>query len=133
LAAGALVDELRARAVRPVAARRNLANRFGTKRAATFDGPPLRASRRDLAFGRLRTAACATFHGWLFDVSGQCLETPVSRRARRCAKASSSVRSVIEKSGILWAYLAKASRRISRARCFIAPDSHTFTCKGHIN
>jgi phenylpropionate dioxygenase-like ring-hydroxylating dioxygenase large terminal subunit len=31
----------------------------------------------DLAFGRLENGGlrCA-FHGWLFDVSGQCLETP---------------------------------------------------------
>src|SRR5712691_3706572 len=35
----------------------------------------------DLAFGRLEHGGlrCA-FHGWLFDVSGQCLETPAEPR-----------------------------------------------------
>jgi len=31
----------------------------------------------DLAFGRLEQAGLrCSFHGWLFDVTGQCLETP---------------------------------------------------------
>ncbi|HEY2184786.1 MAG TPA: Rieske 2Fe-2S domain-containing protein, partial [Xanthobacteraceae bacterium] len=31
----------------------------------------------DLAFGRLEQAGLrCSFHGWLFDVAGQCLETP---------------------------------------------------------
>ena len=39
----------------------------------------------DLAYGRLEDGGlrCA-FHGWLFDVHGQCLDTPPSRLTTVC-------------------------------------------------
>jgi phenylpropionate dioxygenase-like ring-hydroxylating dioxygenase large terminal subunit len=57
----------------------------------------------DLAFGRLETGGlrCA-FHGWLFDVEGQCLETPAEPEgSRMCANIRQKAYPVVEKSGVL--------------------------------
>ena len=45
----------------------------------------------DLAFGRLENGGlrCA-FHGWLFDVDGQCLETPAEPGSSAVQRISSS-------------------------------------------
>jgi len=41
---------------------------------------------------------------------------------------------VVEKSGILWAYLGEGEPpAFSEIDCFVAPGSHTFAFKGHIN
>ena len=61
----------------------------------------------DLAFGRLENGGlrCA-FHGWLFDASGQCIETPAEPKGSQlCKGIKQRSYPVIEKSGILWAYL----------------------------
>jgi phenylpropionate dioxygenase-like ring-hydroxylating dioxygenase large terminal subunit len=90
----------------------------------------------DLAFGRLEDGGlrCA-FHGWLFDVTGQCLETPAEpegstmhTRIRQCSYP------VVVRSGIVWAYLgAGAPPAFPDFDCFVAPDSHTFAFKGYID
>src|SRR3954453_22172380 len=67
----------------------------------------------DLAFGRLENGGlrCA-FHGWLFDASGQCLETPAEPKdSPLCKNIRQRAYPVIEKSGILWATSARGSRR----------------------
>ncbi len=61
----------------------------------------------DLAYGRLENGGlrCA-FHGWLFDVEGQCLETPAEPEgSRMCANIRQKAYPVVEKSGILFAYM----------------------------
>src|SRR5947199_7929762 len=61
----------------------------------------------DLAFGRLEGGGlrCA-FHGWLFDVTGRCLETPAEPDGSRlAANIRQKAYPVVEKSGILFAYL----------------------------
>jgi phenylpropionate dioxygenase-like ring-hydroxylating dioxygenase large terminal subunit len=77
---------------------------------------------------------CA-FHGWLFDVSGQCLETPAEPKdSNLCKNITQRAYPVIEKSGILWAYLGEGEPpAFPEIDCFVAPDSHTFAFKGHIN
>ena len=63
----------------------------------------------DLAFGRLEQGGlrCA-FHGWLFDVSGQCLQTPAEPKdSKLCQGIRQRAYPVVEKSGILWAYLGE--------------------------
>ena len=41
---------------------------------------------------------------------------------------------MVEKSGILWAYLGEGEPpAFPEIDCFVAPDSHTFAFKGHIN
>ena len=90
----------------------------------------------DLAFGRLENGGlrCA-FHGWLFDVSGQCLETPAEPKGSNlCQGIKQRSYPVVEKSGILWAYLGEGEPpAFPEIDCFVAPDSHTFAFKGHIN
>src|SRR6185295_2104420 len=61
----------------------------------------------DLAFGRLEDGGlrCA-FHGWLFDVSGKCLQTPAEPdNSPLCANVRQKAYPVRERSGILFAYL----------------------------
>src|ERR1043165_5937649 len=60
----------------------------------------------DLAFGRLENGGlrCA-FHGWLFDATGQCLETPAEPAGSTlCQNIRQRSYPIIEKGGILWAY-----------------------------
>ncbi len=89
----------------------------------------------DLAFGRLEDGGlrCA-FHGWLFDVNGKCLDTPAEPvGSPLCANVKQTAYPVIERSGILWAYLGPgAPPAFPRLDCFIAPDSHVFAFKGLI-
>src|SRR6266536_213420 len=90
----------------------------------------------DLAFGRLENGGlrCA-FHGWLFDVTGQCLETPAEPEgSRMCANIRQKAYPVVEKSGILFAYLGPGKPpAFPHFDCFAAPDTHTFAFKGMID
>ena len=90
----------------------------------------------DLAFGRLEQGGlrCA-FHGWLFDITGRCLETPAEPEgSRMCANIRQKAYPVIEKSGILFAYLgAGEPPSLPHFDCFTAPDTHTFAFKGMID
>ncbi len=90
----------------------------------------------DLAYGRLENGGlrCA-FHGWLFDVSGQCIETPAEPKGSNlCKGIKQRSYPVVEKSGILWAYLGEGEPpAFPEIDCFVAPNSHTFAFKGHIN
>jgi hypothetical protein len=90
----------------------------------------------DLAYGRLENGGlrCA-FHGWLFDVNGQCLETPAEPDGSNlCANIKQKAYPVIEKSGILFAYMGPGEPpEFPHFDCFIAPDSHTFAFKGMID
>src|SRR5262245_464662 len=59
----------------------------------------------DLAFGRLEDGGlrCA-FHGWLFDVHGQCLQTPAEPEGSRLgANSGQTAYWVVEKRGVLLA------------------------------
>src|SRR5580698_2244726 len=89
----------------------------------------------DLAFGRLENGGlrCA-FHGWLFDTSGQCLETPAEpKNSSLCQNIAQRSYPVVEKNGILWAYLGEGEPpAFAELDCFVAPDAYTFAFKGHI-
>jgi phenylpropionate dioxygenase-like ring-hydroxylating dioxygenase large terminal subunit len=86
----------------------------------------------DLAFGRLENGGlrCA-FHGWLFDATGQCLETPAEPKdSPLCKGIRQRAYPVVEKSGILWAYLGEGEPpAFPEIDCFVAPDSHTTGCR----
>jgi phenylpropionate dioxygenase-like ring-hydroxylating dioxygenase large terminal subunit len=90
----------------------------------------------DLAYGRLENGGlrCA-FHGWLFDVNGKCLETPAEPDdSNLCANIKQKSYPVVEKSGILFAYLGPGEPpAFPHFDCFIAPESHTFAFKGMID
>jgi len=90
----------------------------------------------DLAYGRLEHGGlrCA-FHGWLFDVDGHCLETPAEPEGSNlCANIRQKAYPVIERSGILFAYMGPGEPpELSHFDCFVAPSSHTFAFKGLID
>jgi phenylpropionate dioxygenase-like ring-hydroxylating dioxygenase large terminal subunit len=131
----ALVDELQGpRAIRPVKLLgenlvlfRDESGRYGLiDRHCAHRGA-------DLAFGRLENGGlrCA-FHGWLFDVTGQCLQTPAEPKdSKLCQGIKQRAYPVVERSGILWAYLGEGEPpAFPELDCFVAPDSHVFAFKG---
>ena len=67
--------------------------------------------------------------------SGQCIETPAEPKGSNlCKGIKQRSYPVVEKSGMLWAYLGEGEPpAFPEIDCFIAPDSHTFAFKGHIN
>ena len=87
----------------------------------------------DLAFGRREDGGlrCA-FHGWLFDVTGQCLETPAEPEGTDfCKRIRQGAYPVVEKSGILWAYMGPGEPpAFPSLDCFVAPAAYTFAFKG---
>ncbi len=87
----------------------------------------------DLSFGRLEGGGlrCA-FHGWLFDVAGQCLETPAEPEGSTlCQRIRQRAYPVVEKNGIIFAYLgAGTPPAFPRFDCFVAPEAYTFAFKG---
>lgn len=89
----------------------------------------------DLAFGRPEDGGLrCPFHGWLFDVTGQCLETPAEpANSKLCQRIRQKSYPVVLKSGILFAYLGEGEPpAFADLDCFVAPDSHVFAFKGHI-
>jgi phthalate 4,5-dioxygenase oxygenase subunit len=89
----------------------------------------------DLSFGRNEGDGlrCA-FHGWKFDVEGACLETPAEPTGSKlCERVRQRNYPVLEKSGILFAWLGEAGTTpppFPNFDCFAAPASHTFAFKG---
>jgi phthalate 4,5-dioxygenase oxygenase subunit len=77
---------------------------------------------------------CA-FHGWLFDIDGKCLETPAEPDdSNLCANIRAKSYPVVEKSGILFAYMGPgAPPEFPYFDCFMAPSTHTFAFKGMID
>jgi phthalate 4,5-dioxygenase len=93
----------------------------------------------DLAFGRLESAEqgggirCA-FHGWHFRADGQCIATPGEPKGSRlCDGIKQRSYPVVEKSGVIWAWLAPEGvgpSAFPSFDCFVAPETHTFAFKG---
>ena len=133
----ALVDELALDPERPLRALRLLGQdyvlfRDPQGRVGLIDrGCPHRGA--DLAYGRLEGGGLrCVFHGWLFDVEGRCLETPAEPAGSRlCDSVRQRAYPVVEKGGVLWAYLGEgAPPAFPHFDCFVAPDSHVFAFKG---
>ena len=134
----ALIDELSGnRPVKPVRllGENLVAFRDGQGRYGLIErGCPHRGT--DLAFGRLEQSGLrCSFHGWLFDVTGQCLETPAEPEgSRMCANIRQKAYPVVERSGILFAYLGGGEPpAFPHFDCFAAPHTHTFAFKGLID
>ncbi len=90
----------------------------------------------DLAFGRLEDGGLrCLFHGWLFDRKGRCLQTPAEPPGSQlCTRVTQRSYPVIERNGIIFAYLgAGEPPELPALDCFIAPDSHVFAFKGHLD
>ncbi|MEX2240063.1 MAG: aromatic ring-hydroxylating dioxygenase subunit alpha [Burkholderiales bacterium] len=88
----------------------------------------------DLAYGRIEPDGlrCA-FHGWKFDATGRCIETPAEPAgSRMCEQIRPVSCPVVERSGILFTYLGAAEPpAFPHFDCFVAPDTHTFAFKGY--
>lgn len=87
----------------------------------------------DLAYGRLENGGLrCLFHGWLFAVDGTCLETPAEPpNVRLCERVRQNAYPIVERSGILFAYIGKGEAPAFPAfDCFVAPTTHTFSFKG---
>jgi phthalate 4,5-dioxygenase oxygenase subunit len=90
----------------------------------------------DLGLGRLEDGGLrCSFHGWLLDIHGSCLETPAEPEGSSMHK---NIRQpsypVMERSGIIFAYLGPGEPpAFPEFDCFVAPASHTFAFKGYID
>ncbi|MGE0628334.1 MAG: Rieske 2Fe-2S domain-containing protein [Hyphomicrobiaceae bacterium] len=87
----------------------------------------------DLAFGRLEDGGLrCVFHGWLFDVTGQCIEMPAEPASSRfCELMRQKSYPVQERNGIVFAYLGEGEPpAVPALDCFAAPDAYTFAFKG---
>jgi len=87
----------------------------------------------DLSYGRLEDGGLrCPFHGWLFDASGKCLQTPAEPAGSKlCERIQQPCYPLIERSGVIFAWLGKqAPAGLPPLDCFVAPDSHVFAFKG---
>jgi len=89
----------------------------------------------DLSFGRHEGDGLrCPFHGWKFDVAGQCLETPAEPTGSKlCERVRQRSYPVLEKSGMLFAWFGEQDSSpppFPDFDCFAAPASHTFAFKG---
>jgi phenylpropionate dioxygenase-like ring-hydroxylating dioxygenase large terminal subunit len=131
----ALVDEMKGE--RPVKAVRLFAEdlvlyKAGNAYALMQRHCPHRGA--DLAYGRLEADGLrCSFHGWKFDAAGKCMETPAEPEGSRlCEHIKTVSYPVVEKSGILFAYLGEgAAPAFPHFDCFVAPDAYTFAFKGY--
>jgi len=87
----------------------------------------------DLCYGRLEDGGlrCA-FHGWLFDVTGRCLEQPAEPAGSRFHEKLRHRSYPCEvRSGIVFTYLGEGEPPpLPEFDCLTAPESHTFAFKG---
>ena len=131
----AIADELDA--ARPVKAVRLFGEELVLYRAAGGYGLMQRHCPHrgaDLAYGRLEPDGLrCSFHGWKFDAAGNCVETPAEPEgSRMCEQIRTVSYPVVEKSGVLFAYLgAGAPPAFPHFDCFVAPATHTFAFKGY--
>ena len=88
----------------------------------------------DLAFGRHEGDGLrCPFHGWKFDVTGRCLETPAEPiGSKLCERIKQRNYPVLEKAGVLFAWMGDEGKAppFPQFDCFAAPSSHVFAFKG---
>jgi phenylpropionate dioxygenase-like ring-hydroxylating dioxygenase large terminal subunit len=89
----------------------------------------------DLAFGRNEGDGLrCPFHGWKFDVSGQCTETPAEPAGSTlCARIQQRSYPLVEKAGALFGWFGpegSAPPPFPALDCFEAPATHSFVFKG---
>jgi len=87
----------------------------------------------DLSYGRCEHGGLrCVFHGWLFDVNGQCLQQPAEPESSRMHLGiKHTAYPVIEKNGIVFAYMGRgAPPAFPDYDCFVVPDAYSFALKG---
>jgi phthalate 4,5-dioxygenase len=74
------------------------------------------------------------FHGWKFDASGRCLETPAEPAGSTlCNRVRQRSYPLLQRAGVLFAYLGDEGSTppaLPEFDCFQAPASHSFAFKG---
>jgi phthalate 4,5-dioxygenase len=91
----------------------------------------------DLSYGRREPEGLrCPFHGWMFDVNGQCLETPAEPvGSKLCERIKQRAYPVVEKNGLLFGYFGDETSALpafAAFDCFKAPLSHVFVFKGFL-
>ena len=89
----------------------------------------------DLCHGRLEDNGLrCPFHGWKFDTSGQCVETPAEPAGSQlCTRIRQRSYPLLERAGTLFAWLGPEDQTpppFPALDCFTAPSSHSFAFKG---
>ncbi len=90
----------------------------------------------DLSYGRLECGGLrCTFHGWLFDANGKCLEQPPEPLGSKYfQKIEQTSYPCEERNGIIFAYMGPGRPPAFPAfDCFAAPDEYTFAFKGFVD
>lgn len=90
----------------------------------------------DLAFGRCEDGGLrCTFHGWLFDRHGACLEQPAEPpNSNFHNKVRLAAYPCEARNGIVFAYLGPGSPPpLPHCDALAAPDEYSFAFKGHLN
>jgi phthalate 4,5-dioxygenase oxygenase subunit len=86
----------------------------------------------DLSFGRIEAGGLrCLYHGWVFDVAGQCLEQPAEPRAAAfCQRVKQQAYPLREAGGIIFAYLGDGEPpALPKLECLSAPADHRFMWK----
>lgn len=88
----------------------------------------------DLSFARHEgDGVRCPFHGWKFDATGRCVDTPGEPLGSRlCERVQQAAYPVTERSGVLFAWLGEPGKAppFPMFDCFAAPGTHTFAYKG---
>ena len=89
----------------------------------------------DLLFGRYEGDGLrCPFHGWKFDTTGQCIETPAEPAGSKlCTRIKQRQYPLLQRSGVLFGWFGPEDQTpppFPALDCFVAPDSHTFAFKG---
>lgn len=89
----------------------------------------------NLAFGRNEGDGLrCPFHGWKFDMTGQCTDTPAEPAGSTlCSRIRQRSYPLTEKAGVLFAWLGPESAHppaMPALDCFTAPATHSFAFKG---
>ena len=89
----------------------------------------------DLSFGRYEGDGLrCPFHGWKFDTTGQCIETPAEPAGSKlCTRIKQRQYPLLQRSGVLFGWFGPEDQTpppFPALDCFVAPDSHTFAFKG---
>jgi phenylpropionate dioxygenase-like ring-hydroxylating dioxygenase large terminal subunit len=89
--------------------------------------------RADLTFGRLEDGGLrCPFHGWLFDRTGACRETPAEPDGSTfCTKVRQRAYPVVERNGIIWAWMGEGDPPpLPGFDALVAPSEQVFAFKG---
>jgi nitrite reductase/ring-hydroxylating ferredoxin subunit len=90
----------------------------------------------DLSYARLEDGGLrCPYHGWLYDISGRCLEQPAEPPDSRFAdKIRHPAYPCRETNGIIYAYLGPGKAPAMPAFDWLhAPDDHVFVFKGYMD